>query len=94
MHLTSIGIAELANLEVDDKQAFQTAVEEEQIYAKPAVVNTQPPLPSHKSKVVTEFKKKIGQVLDQPFLQVGFRVFVFQVEKFEHKGIFNGLLGG
>ncbi len=35
VHLTCVGIAELAGLEINDDKAFQTALEEEEIDSEP-----------------------------------------------------------
>src|SRR5258708_32670892 len=62
-HLPSIGVAELANLEVNYQETLETTVEEKQIDAEPAVVNSQPALTTDKSKVVTQLEEEIGQML-------------------------------
>jgi hypothetical protein len=44
VHLPRIGVRELAELEIDDNQTAQKAVEEEQVHAVPRVADAKPVL--------------------------------------------------
>ena len=77
VHLAGVGIAELADFEIDHHQTFQAAMEKQQVDAKPGIVEPQAALATDKGKVVAQFQQKIGQMLDQCFLEIGFRILVF-----------------
>ena len=47
-------MTESADLEVDEQQAFELAVEELQIHAKPAVIQPQAALVANEGKVVAQ----------------------------------------
>jgi len=70
MHLACIGMAELADLQVDDQKAVKPAVEEQQIDTEPTVVQSQSPLPAHEGQVVAKFQEEVGQVLDQRVFEI------------------------
>ena len=86
--------AEPADLQIDDQQAFETAVEEEQIDAKPCVVQPQPALAADEGEVVAQLQQEVGQVLDEGIFQLGFGVLVLEVQELQHEGVFDSLLGG
>jgi hypothetical protein len=44
VHLSRVGVGELAQLQVDDQQRAQAAMEEEEIDTVPLISDTQPPL--------------------------------------------------
>ena len=92
VHLSGVGVAELADLEVDDDEALQTPMEEQQVDAEPRVVDSQSALATDEGEVVAEFQQEVGQVLDQRLLQVGLRVLVLEVEELEHERVVNRLL--
>jgi hypothetical protein len=92
VHLPGIGIAELAHLEVNDDQASQAAVKQEEIDAKPGVVDTEPLLPTEKSEVVAQLQQKIGEIVDECLFKIAFRLFVLEAEKLKHERVFNGFL--
>jgi hypothetical protein len=52
-------------------------MEKQQVDAKPGIVEPQAALATDKGKVVAQFQQKIGQMLDQCFLEIGFRILVF-----------------
>ena len=91
VHLASVGIAELADFEVDDDEAPEPPVKEYEVDAEPVVVDPEPTLPSKKSKIIAQFQKKIGEVLNQRFFQFRFGVFILEIEKFENEWILDGL---
>jgi len=55
VHLTCIGMRELAELQIDDNQASKSPMEEQQIYSIPRVSDTQAALPANEGEVVAEF---------------------------------------
>ena len=57
VHLPDIGMAEPAQLQIENNQAAQAAMEEEQVHAIPFVVNTQPALATDKGEVIAEFER-------------------------------------
>lgn len=58
MHLAGVGVGELADLQVDDDEAAQAAVEEQQINAEPLVPDAQAPLPADEGEVAAQFEQK------------------------------------
>jgi hypothetical protein len=60
VHLTGIGMAKSANLQINDDQAFELAMEEEQVDPEPVVIKPQTPLSADKGEVVAEFHQKIS----------------------------------
>ena len=93
VHLPRIGMAELPHLEVDDQQALQAAVKEQEVDTKPAVVQPQAALAAHEGEIVAQLQQKIGQMLDECVFQVGFRIFVLETQELQHERVFDGLLG-
>ena len=74
MNLPSIGVAELADLEVDDHQTLELAVEKQQIDAEPVVVDAQAALAADEAEVVAQFQQEVGQMLDQRVFEIGFGI--------------------
>lgn len=93
VHLSGIGVAELADLEVDDQQGFEPAVEKQQVDSELGVVQLQTALAADEGEVVAEFQQEIGQMLDQRLFEIGFGVFVLEVEKLQDERVLDGLLG-
>jgi hypothetical protein len=69
-------MGEAAQLQVDDDQAAQATVEEEQIYAIPFVVDSQAALAADEGEIIAQFEKKGFQVADESVFEVGLGVFV------------------
>ena len=55
VHLTGVGVGELAELQVDDHQTTQAPVEKQQINAVPLVTDAEPPLPANEAEVAAQF---------------------------------------
>jgi hypothetical protein len=72
MHLSSIGMCELIQLQIHDDQTTQPAMEEEQIDTEPAIANAQTLLATDKGEVVAEFEQKRFQVPDERLFQLAF----------------------
>jgi len=64
VHLPSIGVAEFADLEVDDHQTLELAMEKQQVNAEPVVVDAQAALTADEGEVVAQFQEEVGQMLD------------------------------
>ena len=72
MHLPGIGVGELAKLQVDDDEAAQTPVEEQQIDPIPLAADAQAALASDKGKIAAEFHEESLQMTDEGVLEIGF----------------------
>jgi len=93
MHLPGVGVAELADLEIDNYQAPQTPVEKDKVHSIPGISHAHPFLASYEAEVAAQFQEKRFQVENQGFFEIGFRIFVLQIKKFENKGILYLLFG-
>jgi hypothetical protein len=71
VHLAGIGVRELSALEIDDNEAAELAMEEEQINPIPFVANAEAALTPDKSEIAAEFQKETLQVQDERFFDVG-----------------------
>jgi uncharacterized Rmd1/YagE family protein len=69
-------------------------MEEHQVHPEPLVPDPQPLLSAYKRKFIAEFEQKGFEVPDERILQIAFRVFVLQVEKFQQQRIADFLIGG
>lgn len=65
MHLPHIGMGQATQLQVDDDQAAQLAMEEQQIDPIPGLVDTQPALPPDEGEAFPQFQQEVFQPLDQ-----------------------------
>lgn len=83
VHLAGVGVAEFSDLQVGQKQAAQTAVEENKIDAKPVVVEAEPPLTADESEIVAQLQQEVGEMPDECLFQIRFRILVLKVQKFE-----------
>ena len=78
VHLPSVGVSELSKFQVNDDEAAEFAMEEQQIDSIPFVAHSQPALTRDEREVATE---------------LGFGVFVFQSKELQHERIFDFLFG-
>ena len=72
MHLAGIGVGELAGLKVDDDQAPQLAVIEEQVDPIPCIADPKTPLAADKGEVATQFEQEcfeVGNPIRKGFLR-------------------------
>ena len=69
VHLPSVRVTELAHLEVNNDQAAQAAVKEDEIYTKPGVVDTKPGLAAEEGKIIAQLQEEVREVLDERLLQ-------------------------
>jgi len=70
VHLASIRVTEFAYLEVNNDQAAQAAVKEDEVDTKPGVVDTEPALATEERKIITQLQEEVREVLDKRFLQI------------------------
>jgi hypothetical protein len=76
MHLSCIRMSELIKLQVDDNQTAKTAMEKEQVDAKPLISNAKSLLSPDESKVSAKLKQECFKVLNEGCFQFGFRILV------------------
>jgi hypothetical protein len=69
IHLAGIDVGEFADLQIDNDQAAQPSMKEQQIDAIPFVADAQASLPSQEGEVAAQLEKKILQPVDQRFFQ-------------------------
>jgi hypothetical protein len=86
-------VGEPVQLQVDDDQAPQAAMEEQEVDPIPAIPDAQPALPPHEGEVATELQQEGFDLGDQRCFEVGFGVLVLQPEELEHVGVLDLLLG-
>src|SRR5450759_4054543 len=83
MHLTGIGMRELADLQINDHKAPQFAVKEKEIDAIPFAADSKPALATDESKVAAELEQEVLKVPQERFFKVVLGVFIFQPKEFE-----------
>lgn len=93
VHLANVGMGQAAQLQVDDDQAAELTMEEQQIDPIPGLVDAHPALPSDEGEAFTQFQQEVLQPLDQGCLQIGFRILVLEVEERQHKRVFDRIVG-
>jgi hypothetical protein len=93
VHLSRVGVRELAELEIDDDQAAQTPVVEEQVHPIPGVADAKPALTPDEGEIPAELQEEGLEVQDERLLQVILRVLVLEVEELEDVWILDLLLG-
>ena len=93
VHLAGIGVGEPAALEIDDDEAAELAMKEQQIDAIPFVADPETALASNESKIAAQLQKKPLQMQDERFFNVGLGVFVLESEELEHVWVFDLFFG-
>ena len=93
MHLARVGVGELAEFPVNDDQASEPSVVEQQVDPIPLVADAEPALAADEREVAAELQQEGLQVLDQGFLQLALGVLVLQSQEFEDQRILDLLLG-
>ena len=89
VHLTGIGVGELAALEIDDHEATELAMEEQQIDPIPFVSDAKPTLSANESKIAAQLQKKSLEMQNERFFNLGLGIFVFESEELEHVRVFD-----
>lgn len=59
VHLAHVGMGQGAELQVDDNEAAQPTMEEQQVHPIPGLVDAQPALPFNKGESFAEFKQEV-----------------------------------
>jgi len=72
VHLSRISVSKFSNFEIDDHETPQSAMEKEEIDSKPLVSDSELSLASDERKVISEFKEKFLEILDEGFLKIVF----------------------
>jgi hypothetical protein len=67
-------------------------MEKDEVDAKPGVVDAETPLAAKKREIVAQLQQEISEVTDGCFFQIGFRIFVLEVDEFEDEWVFVRLL--
>src|SRR5216683_2192934 len=68
-------------------QTPQSSVEQEEVDTVPFIADAKPLLPRNEREVVPQFEHEMLQLPNQRFLEVGFRILVFQAEELEDERI-------
>ena len=92
--ITRKHMRECVRFQVDDDEAAEPAVVEEQIDPVPRIADAKAALASNECEVATQLQQESFQVKDQGFFDFGLGVFVFEAQKLQHQGVFDLLLGG
>lgn len=87
VHLSGIGVGKLAEFQVDDDEAAQAPVEEEQVYPIPFAADAQAALATDEGEIAAEFHEEGFEMADEGVFEVCFRVFVPEVEELEDEGV-------
>ena len=93
VHLPGVGVGERSDLQVDDHEASQAAVKEQQVHPVPLAADAQPPLPAQEAEVVSQLQEEGLQVADERLLQVALGVLVLEVEELQDEGVLDLLAG-
>ena len=93
VHLPRVGMRQLAQLQVNDDEAAQTPVKQQQVNAIPGLVNPQPALPPDKGEIAAKLQQKVPEPVNQRVFKLGLGVFVLEVQELQHIGVFDGLIG-
>ena len=70
VHLAGVGVGEPAALEIDDDEAPELAMKEQQIDPIPFVADTETALASDKSEIAAELQKKSFEMQDERFFDI------------------------
>lgn len=86
-------MTEPAEFQIQDDEAAQAAMVEQQVHAIPFVVKAQPALAADEGEVVAEFEQEGFELANEAVLQVGLGVFVAQAKEFEDERVADFLVG-
>ena len=93
VHLAHVGMGQGTELQVDDDEAAQAPMEEQQIDPIPSLVDAQPPLSSNKREALAKFEQEVLQPMDQGLFKIGLRILVLEVQEFQHIRVFDRIVG-
>jgi hypothetical protein len=75
------GVRELAKFQIDDDEAAQPSMEEDQVDAIPLVPDPQATLAAHESEVAAELQQKTFELFDEHLFQLALRVLVLDTQE-------------
>jgi len=78
IHLSGVGMRELADLQIDDNEALQLSAKKQQVDLVPCRTDAQSLLSGNEGEIVTHLKQQFFDLPDQRVLQV--RLFVFALQ--------------
>jgi len=87
VHLSGISVRELADFEIDNDQATQSPMEEQQVDTIPFRADAEPSLAPNKCEVIAEFQEKSFEFVDERIFEIRFRVLILKVEEFQDEWI-------
>ena len=93
MHLTCICVGEFADLENDDHETAELAMEKEKVEPVPLVTDAQPLLSADESEVAAKLKEKMFKMKNQSIFESALGVLVFESEKLEDVRVFKLFFG-
>jgi hypothetical protein len=70
IHLSGVGVRKLTDLKVDNNEATQTPMEEQQVDAIPFRAYAEPPLARNKREIVAELHKESFKLRDEPVFEI------------------------
>jgi hypothetical protein len=94
VHLTGVGMGELPPLEIDQHQAPQRPVKQDQIDAIPFGSDPNAFLPRHEGEPVPEFQEKPFEMPHERLFEIRLAVFIVEVEELQQIGIADFVLRG
>ena len=81
VHLPCVSVRELPELQINDDQAPQAAMVEQEVDTIPCTADTKATLPTGEREISTEFKQKRLDLLDQRCFELGFGILIPEAEK-------------
>jgi hypothetical protein len=93
VHLAGIGVGELADLEVDDDQAAEATVKEEEVDSIPLVADAEAALAADEGELAAELEQEGLEVVDERFLQVVLGILVLEAEELQDQRVAHLVVG-
>ena len=92
IQLSSVGMGEPTDLQIDVNQAAQTAVEKGEVHSMPFVPGPSPSLPGNERGIISEFQEELFQAVDQSVFQGAFGVLILKAKELQHHWVFDFFL--
>ena len=86
MHLTRVGVRKPAELEIDNDQATESPMVEQEVDTVPGVAYPHPPLTTNESEITAEFKQERLDLPDERRLEICLRILVFETKELQDDG--------
>ena len=83
VHLADVSVGVGAEFQIDDDEAAQAAVEEDEVHAIPCAADAQAALASDEGEIAAKFEQEGFEVAHEGVFEVGLGVFVVEVEEFD-----------